>query len=398
MARRRRVPGTIQRRGKSFRVRLCVDGQRDEFTIATTDRRVADARAIKREKELREKAERKRSGLVTDMRISGLMADYETAILPSLADGTQSAYRDSLKMIRRYFIKPGDEEVFEKDYELPAHRKDPTIESVRAAHVQAFMTWRRTHRLDGAMFNTHNRTIQKDRAVLHRIFDHADRLEYRDGNPVGRVEPPDADDRDPVILDDAQYEALLEQCAGRPMLELYVLVLGETGGRCKSEVLWLRWEDVKLDEGFLRIVTGRNGHRTKGGKSRWVPMTARLVAAFRWHVARYCFATYDGEPTPWVFHHEISRARHRAGCRIRSLHRSFASAAGRAQLPEGLHQHDLRHRRVTTWLAEGHDLVKVKEASGHSDIRTTMGYTHLAREHLRTLVEPRSAPAQRRAG
>ena len=39
--------------------------------------------------------------------------------------------------------------------------------------------------------------------------------------------------------------------------------------------------------------------------------------------------------------------------------------------------HDLRHRRVTTWLAAGGDAVKVKEAMGQADLRTTMGYTHL---------------------
>src|SRR5262249_41034607 len=82
----------------------------------------------------------------------------------------------------------------------------------------------------------------------------------------------------------------------RPMLALYVLVLGETGGRCKSEVLWLQWDDVHLDDGFLRVVTGRNGHRTKGGKSRWVPMTPRLITAFKRHFARYRFAAYDGTP------------------------------------------------------------------------------------------------------
>jgi hypothetical protein len=48
---------------------------------------------------------------------------------------------------------------------------------------------------------------------------------------------------------------------------------------------------------------------------------------------------------------------------------------------------DLRHRRVTTWLAEGGDVAKVREAMGHADLRTTMGYTHLVRENLRSLVE-----------
>ena len=32
--------------------------------------------------------------------------------------------------------------------------------------------------------------------------------------------------------------------------------------------------------------------------------------------------------------------------------------------------------------------MKVKEAMGHADLRTTMGYTHLVRENLRSLVEP----------
>ena len=72
-----------------------------------------------------------------------------------------------------------------------------------------------------------------------------------------------------------------------------------------------------------------------------------------------------------------------------------------SKLPEGLHQHDLRHRRVTAWLAEGKNPVHVKEAVGHSDLRTTMGYTHLSREHLRALTAvpaPDPAPAVKRAG
>lgn len=57
----------------------------------------------------------------------------------------------------------------------------------------------------------------------------------------------------------------------------------------------------------------------------------------------------------------------------------------RAGLPSDLNQHDLQ--RVTKWLAEGKPAVAVKEAMGHADLRTRMGYTHLAREHLRVLVD-----------
>jgi integrase/recombinase XerD len=139
---------------------------------------------------------------------------------------------------------------------------------------------------------------------------------------------------------------------------------------------------------------GRDGHRTKGGKSRFVPMTPRLVAAMREHFAAYRFAAYGDERTPWVFHHNRTRRHYRAGTRIGTLHVSFLGAAARAKLPPGLRQHDLRHRRVTTWLAEGKNPVLVKEAMGHADLRTTMGYTHLVKEHLRALVEPAPSPTR----
>ena len=191
---------------------------------------------------------------------------------------------------------------------------------------------------------------------------------------------------------------LLKACKSHDMLELYVLALGETGGRCESEVLWIQWEDVDLDGGFLKVVTGRNGHRTKGGKSRWVPISPRLRVALREHSLRYRAAKYDGQPSPWVFHHTKTRRHHKAGKRIRSLYSAFKAAAAQARLPPEFVQHDLRHRRVTTWLADEKSAVLVKEAVGHADLRTTMAYTHLAREHLRGLVdEPPGEEVRNRA-
>ena len=97
-------------------------------------------------------------------------------------------------------------------------------------------------------------------------------------------------------------------------------------------------------------------------------MTPRLAAAVREHFAAYRFAGAE-----WVFHHLTSRWHFKRGERIGSMRRAFRNAVTRAKLPERLHQHDLRHRRVTTWLAEGRDVVLVKEAMGHADLRTTMG-------------------------
>jgi integrase/recombinase XerD len=212
---------------------------------------------------------------------------------------------------------------------------------------------------------------------------------------VHKVTAPKAEKRTPVILDADQYLNLLKACEGRPMLPLYVTTLGEAGVRCESEALHLQWEDVDLEEGYLWIASGRDGHRTKSGKGRWVLMTPKLKQAMKDHFARFRFASYDGQPTPWVFHHMTTRRRAKAGQRLGVLRRAFEGVVVRANLPADLHQHDLRHRRVTTWLAGGADAVKVKEAMGHADLRTTMDYTHLVRENLRGLVQDESSTPQR---
>jgi integrase len=43
-------------------------------------------------------------------------------------------------------------------------------------------------------------------------------------------------------------------------------------------------------------------------------------------------------------------------------------------------------------LAEGKSAALVQEAMGHSDIRVTLQYSHLAREHLKALVSDAKAP------
>ena len=116
-------------------------------------------------------------------------------------------------------------------------------------------------------------------------------------------------------------------------------------------------------------------------------MTARLWKAMREHFAAFRFVQYNGRASPWVFHHLTTKRTHKAGRRLQSLRSAFNAAKRRASCPAGFVRHDLRHRRVTTWLAEGKSPVLVKEALGHQDLKTTMSYMHFIREHLKGLVD-----------
>ena len=143
---------------------------------------------------------------------------------------------------------------------------------------------------------------------------------------------------------------------------------------------------------MLRVKSVWKGWWTGSGKSRVVPMTMRLRATAMAHVERFSQATFGGKRSPWVFHHLLTQRGAVAGERLKSLCRSFRRAAERAGLPADLNQHDLRHRRVTTWLAQGKSPVLVQKAMGHADLATTMGYTHLLGEDLLALVDEHHQP------
>ncbi len=44
--------------------------------------------------------------------------------------------------------------------------------------------------------------------------------------------------------------------------------------------------------------------------------------------------------------------------------------------------HDTRHTFASHYMMNGGSIIDLKELLGHSNLRETMGYTHLSKEHL----------------
>lgn len=369
--RRQRGTGSIEDRGSYWRIRINVNGETHRYKKPRSMSE-DEARDFATD-EARRLARRLDAGLPGPMSMSQLLDRFEEVKVPRKSPTTQRTYANSLKAFKTFFVHQG---------------KDPKAHELRPGHIEAFLDWREVHQPDGTRCEPlSTRTRAKDRAVLHSIFAYAETLEIVQSNPVAKTEVPKGDCREPLILDPDQYEALLTACEDRPMLSVYVLVLGEAGLRCESEALWLRWQDVNQETGLLTVETVRKGRRTKSGKSRKVPMTTRLRRALQDHAATFRMAMYHGKRTEWIFHHLTDRRRATAGDRIGSMRRGFEAAAARAGLPRDLNQHDLRHRRVTEWLKAGHPAHIVQKAMGHADLRTTMGYEHLVAQDLLSLVE-----------
>ena len=81
-----------------------------------------------------------------------------------------------------------------------------------------------------------------------------------------------------------------------------------------------------------------------------------------------------------------------------TLSRAVARAARRAGIEKRVSCHTLRHSFATHLLERGYDIRTVQELLGHSDVSTTMIYTHVMNKGARAVKSPLDRVAQASAG
>lgn len=252
------------------------------------------------------------------------------------------------------------------------------IAKLTPAEVQTFLNGRSTKGLSA-------RRVQYIHAVLRRALVTAERWGLASRNVAKLVELPRVVRHEITPLRPEQARKLIDTAVADRHVALYVTALG-TGLR-QGELLALRWEDVDLDEGRLRVrhsLANVNGELTlqepKTDRSRRnlvLPESViaalrahrtrqrmdRVAAGSRWVDSGHVFATMLGRP-----HHAAT------------ITRAFQDALARAGLPK-VRFHDLRHSAATFLLASGMTLEDVKIMLGHSTIVLTSNtYGHVLDE------------------
>ena len=139
-----------------------------------------------------------------------------------------------------------------------------------------------------------------------------------------------------------------------------ILIIALNTGMRKREVLFLKWDNVDLRNGFILLELTKNGER------REIPINDTVREVFQSIIRRL--------DVPFVFYDP------RVGNPYQDVKRSFPSACRRAGIKD-FRFHDCRHTFGSQLVMAGIDLTTVKELLGHKTIAMTMRYAHLAPSH-----------------
>jgi integrase len=245
-------------------------------------------------------------------------------------------------------------------------------------HIQAFMNAKLAVGLAP-------RTVQYQRAVLRRALGQALKWGLVNRNVATLVDPPSVPRGEMQSLTLEQAKHFLDTVRGDRQEALYTVALSL--GLRQGEALGLRWEDVDLDNGSLRVAVALqriNGQparlvepKTKQSR-RTLPIPAPLVGQLRAHRVRQLeerlqsAERWEGEQWDLVF-------ANRRGKPLDPTHvvKSFKAHLSRATLPS-IRFHDLRHTAASLLVAQGIHPREVMEILGHSTITLTMNtYAHV---------------------
>lgn len=243
-----------------------------------------------------------------------------------------------------------------------------------AAHMQRFIA--AEHRRGQSP-----RSIQRLLSACRGLFDDLLREGQLTASPAAGLQAPKAPRKLPQVLDADEVARLLsfELITPEDVRDCAMLELFYSSGLRLAELCGLRWGELQLDQGMVRV-------QGKGGKVRDVPVGRRAREA----LAR--LRTQGGDQAEQA----VFKGRNGEAIGRSLVEQRVRAIAQRQGIDKRVYPHLLRHSCASHLLESSGDLRAVQELLGHADIATTQIYTHLDFQHLAKVYDAAHPRARRK--
>lgn len=280
------------------------------------------------------------------------ISKYKTYLLleKGLSDNTINAYLEDLSKLLNFLDSEG---IGFKNVELD--------------HLQQFVA-----QLYDLGINA--RSVSRILSGVRSFFNYLLIDGYIEADPTELLESPKIGLKLPIVLSLTEIEQLLsvidvsisEGQRNRTIIE----VLYSCGLRV-SELIGLKFSNLFLDEGFIRV-------EGKGDKQRLVPISKVAIK----EIQNYLLDRKQITPKKGAEDIVFLSKRKTPISRIMIFHfiKEYAALAG---IKKNISPHTFRHSFATHLLEGGANIRAIQQMLGHEKITTTEIYTHLDREFLR---------------
>jgi integrase/recombinase XerD len=163
----------------------------------------------------------------------------------------------------------------------------------------------------------------------------------------------------PVVMSKEECKELF--AAPKTLKHRFLLAFAYAGGLRMNELRLLKISDVDLNRKQIHIRQG------KGKKDRYVMLSHCIASRFQ---------NYLEEVKPVLYLFEGLTAGEPMG--ERSIQYVINEALQKTNIKKQVSMHTLRHSFATHLLEDGIDIHSIQRLLGHSDMRTTMVYLHVA--------------------
>jgi integrase len=250
------------------------------------------------------------------------------------------------------------------------------LKDLRKAHIDRLYR----EKLDSGLSPS---TVRRVHAVLHKALEEAVKGDLIPRNPATHANRPKVKQDEIEPLDASQAAAFLKAAKGDRFEALYILCL--MCGLRQGEALALRWRDIDLDGGTLRVnlqlqrVRGGGGlqfSEPKNASRRTVGLPQRAVSALKSHRKRQleeklaAGSLYRDEGLVFASGHGTPIDAQNV------VNRYYKPLLKRAGLPP-IRFHDLRHSCLSLLAQRGEPIRDLQALAGHATAAFTLQrYTH----------------------
>ncbi|PQJ33007.1 integrase [Nonlabens arenilitoris] len=172
----------------------------------------------------------------------------------------------------------------------------------------------------------------------------------------------------PTVLSTVEVKAILNSCVNKKHKAMLAFIYGL--GLRSGELIALKITDIDKQRQQVHIKNSKNG------KDRVLPLPASLKPVLKAYYLEY-------KPKEYLF-----EGQNKPQYSPQSLRKVFHIACKKANIKKYVTLHSLRHAYATHLMDSGTDVRIIKELLGHTNLKTTLIYTHVTTRTMQNVASP----------